>query len=66
MFLVFNIIIRSRNRCISILSIKKKNFLEVKYIIQSLSAERLKRAKEYLKVSKKTTNNITDLIYRAV
>ena len=36
------------------LSVKRKNFLEVEYIIQSLSAKRLERAKEYLEVSGKT------------
>ena len=38
------------------LSVKRKNFLEVKYIIQLLSAKRLERTKEHLEVSKKTTN----------
>ena len=38
------------------LSIKKKNFLEVECIIWLLSTKRLKRAKEHLKVSEKTTN----------
>ena len=38
------------------LSVKKRNFLEVERIIQLLSIKRLKRAKEYLEVSKKTTN----------
>jgi hypothetical protein len=38
------------------LSIKRKNFLEVEYIVQSLSIKRLKRAKEHLEVSKKTAN----------
>ena len=45
------------------LSVKKKNFLEVEYIIQLLSIKRLKRAKEDLKVFKKTTNkNINQLL----
>ena len=35
---------------------KRKNFLKVEHIIWLLSAGKLKRAKEYLKVSKKTTN----------
>ena len=38
------------------LNVKKKNFLKVECIIQLLSTERLERAKEYLKVFKKTTN----------
>ena len=56
MFLIFNIIVRLRNCYISILSVKRKNFSEVECIIQLLSTERLKRAKEYLEVFKKTTN----------
>ena len=55
-FLVFNIIVRLRNHYISMLSVKKKNFLEVERIIQLLSTKRLKRAKEYLEVSGKTTD----------
>ena len=38
------------------LSVKRKNFLEVEYIIQLLSVKRLKRAKEHLEVFKKITN----------
>ena len=56
MFLVFNILVRLRNHHINMLSVKRKNFLEVEYIIQLLSTKRLKRAKEHLKVSKKITN----------
>ena len=56
MFLVFNIIVRLKNYHISILSVKKKNFLKVEYIIRLLSTKRLNRTKEYLKVFRKTTN----------
>ena len=38
------------------LSVKKKNFLEVERIIQLLNTKRLKRAKKHLEVFKKTTN----------
>ena len=38
------------------LSVKRKNFLKVEYIIWLLSTKRLERAKEHLKVSRKTTN----------
>ena len=38
------------------LSVKKKNFLEVERIVRLLSTERLERAKEHLEVSGKTTN----------
>ena len=38
------------------LSVKKKNFLKVEYIVRLLSIKRLKRAKEHLEVFKKTIN----------
>ena len=38
------------------LNIKKKNFLKVERIIRLLSTKKLKRAKEHLKISKKTTD----------
>ena len=56
MFLVFNIIVKLRNCRISILNVKKKNFLKVERIIQLLSTKRLKRAKEHLEISRKTSN----------
>jgi len=55
-FLIFNIGVRSRNRYISILSVARKNFIEVERIIRSLSEKRLKRARAELKESRKTAN----------
>ena len=50
----------------SILSVKKKNFLKVERIIQLLSTKRLKRAKEHLKVSRKTTNKGINQLLRSL
>ncbi|KAH7343092.1 hypothetical protein BKA66DRAFT_434552, partial [Pyrenochaeta sp. MPI-SDFR-AT-0127] len=41
LFLIFNILIRFRNYYISIISIIKRNFLEVEYIVRLLGIERL-------------------------
>jgi hypothetical protein len=38
------------------LSVKRKNFLKVECIVQLLNIKRLKRAKEYLEVFRKTTD----------
>ena len=66
MFLVFNILVRSRNRRVSMLSVKRKNFSEVEYIVRLLSAERLERAKEYLEVSGKTTDEGINQLLRSL
>lgn len=65
-FLVFNIIVRSRNRRVSMLSVKRKNFSEVERIVRLLSTERLKRAKEYLEVSGKTTDEGINQLLRSL
>lgn len=52
-FLVFNMLVRSRNRRVSMLSVTRKNFPEVERVVRSLSAKRLERAKEELEVSGK-------------
>ncbi len=52
-FLIFNIEVRLKNRCISILNVTRKNFFDVECIVQSLSPERLKIAKVELKASGK-------------
>src|SRR2546429_9848691 len=57
-FLVFNMLVKSKNRRVSMLSVRRKNFPEVERIVQSLSAERLKRAKEDLEVSGKTIDKV--------
>jgi len=55
-FLIFNIIVKWRNRRVSMLSVKRKNFPDVERIVRSLSIERLERAKEDLKTSSKSTD----------
>ena len=65
-FLVFNIIVRSRNRRVSMLSVKKKNFSEVERIVRLLSTERLERAKEHLEVSGKTTDEGINQLLRSL
>ena len=55
-FLVFNKMVQSRNRRASMLSVTKKNFPDVERTVRSLSAEQLKRAKEDLEKSGKTTD----------
>ncbi len=55
-FLVFNMMVKWKNRNVSMLSVTKKNFPDVERIIRSLTAERLKKAKEDLKVSGKSTD----------
>ena len=48
------------------LSVKKNNFLEVEYIIRLLSIKRLERAKEYLEVSRKTTDKGINQLLRSL
>jgi hypothetical protein len=55
-FLVFNMLVKWRNRRASMLSVTKKNFPDVERAVRSLSGERLERAKEDLKVSGKSTD----------
>jgi hypothetical protein len=55
-FLVFNMMVKWRNRRVSMLSVTRKDFPKVERVIRSLSAERLERAKEDLKVLKKSTD----------
>jgi hypothetical protein len=55
-FLVFNMRVRSRNRQVSMSSMKRKNFPEMERIVQSLSTERLQTAKAELEATGKTTD----------
>lgn len=65
-FLVFNMLVRSRNRRVSMLSVTRKNFPEVERVVRSLSAERLERAKEELEVSGKTTDEGVNKLLRSL
>ncbi|KAF2183359.1 hypothetical protein K469DRAFT_583657, partial [Zopfia rhizophila CBS 207.26] len=55
-FLIFNIGVRLRNCRVSILSIKRKNFLRVKHIIHLLSLKRLEITRVKLEILEKTIN----------
>src|SRR6266566_5177327 len=48
-FLIFNIDVRSKNRRINIANICRKDFVEMKRIVQSLDPGRLEKAKIKLK-----------------
>lgn len=65
-FLVFNMLVRSKNRRVSMLSVKRKDFPEVERIVQSLSAERLERAKKDMEVSGKTTDDGVNQLLRSL
>ncbi|KAF2191258.1 hypothetical protein K469DRAFT_556942, partial [Zopfia rhizophila CBS 207.26] len=55
-FLIFNIEVRLRNRRVNMLSVIRKNFLRIKYIIHLLSLERLEITRVKLEILEKTTN----------
>ena len=55
-FLVFNMVVRSRNRRVSMLSVSRAEFRKVEQIVHSLSRERLEKAKAELEASAKTTD----------
>jgi hypothetical protein len=55
-FLVFNMRVKSRNRQVSMSSMKRKNFPEMERIVQSLSKERLQAAKAELEATGKSTD----------
>ena len=48
--------VRSRNHCISIFNVTRKNFSDIERIVRLLSLERLEMAKVKLKASGKTVN----------
>lgn len=55
-FLVFNISVRSKNRRVSMLSVKRQNFRKIERIVGSLSADRLAAARTELENSGRTTD----------
>ena len=55
-FLVFDMMVKWRNRRVSMLSVTRKNFPDVERIVRSLSFERLERAKKELKDLPKSTD----------
>ncbi|EKG09266.1 hypothetical protein MPH_13720, partial [Macrophomina phaseolina MS6] len=65
-FLVFNMGVRSRNRRVSMGSVRKKDFPDVERIVRSLSAARLENAKAELEASGKTTDKGVNLLLRSL
>ncbi|PVH96966.1 hypothetical protein DM02DRAFT_644457 [Periconia macrospinosa] len=63
-FLVFNKLVRLRNHRVSMMSVSRKEFPEVESIVQSLSAQRLERARDELKASGKTTDAAVNQLLR--
>jgi hypothetical protein len=65
-FLVFNIGVRSRNRRVSLASVRKKDFAEVERVVRSLTAARLEDAKAELEASGKTTDKEVNQLLRSL
>ncbi|KAF2177813.1 hypothetical protein K469DRAFT_351650 [Zopfia rhizophila CBS 207.26] len=63
-FLLFNKLVRFRNHHVSMMSVSRKEFPEVERIVQSLSAQRLERARDELKASGKTTDGAVSQLLR--
>ncbi|EKG09158.1 hypothetical protein MPH_13842 [Macrophomina phaseolina MS6] len=63
-FLVFNMGVRSRNRRVSMGSVRKKDFPEVERIVRSLTAARLENAKVELEASGKTADKGVNALLR--
>jgi hypothetical protein len=62
-FLVFNILVRMRNQRVSMMSVKRRSFNEVKRVVNSLGLQRLEVAKMQLMASGKTTDaDVMDLL----
>lgn len=65
-FLVFNMLVRFRNHRVSMMSVSRKDFPEVQRIIQSLSKERLEKAKEELQSSGRTNDGAVSQLLRSL
>jgi hypothetical protein len=65
-FLVFNKLVRFRNHRVSLMSVARKDFAEVKHDVASLSAERLERAKEELQSSGGTSDRAVNRLLRSL
>ncbi|PVH91107.1 hypothetical protein DM02DRAFT_706769 [Periconia macrospinosa] len=62
-FLVFNMLMRMRNHRVSMMSVKRRSFNEVKRIVDSLGLQRLEVARGQLMASGKTTDaDVMDLL----
>lgn len=65
-FLVFNMLARSRNCRVSMMSVKRQNFAEAEGIVRHLSAERLEAAKVELETSGKTSDGDVNKLLRSL
>ena len=65
-FLVFNLGVRSRNRRVSMLSLKRRNFAEVEQIVHSLSPERLEAARAELENTGRTVGLEVNQLLRSL
>ncbi|KAF1993896.1 hypothetical protein P154DRAFT_476817, partial [Amniculicola lignicola CBS 123094] len=65
-FLVFNMLVRSRNRRVSMMSVVGKDFPEVERIVQSLSAQRLEMAERELETSGRTNDEAVNKLLRSL
>ncbi|KAM6514229.1 hypothetical protein FALCPG4_015386 [Fusarium falciforme] len=65
-FLVFNIGVRSRNRRVSMASVRKSDFPEVERTIQALTASRFERARVELEAFGKTTDQGVNRLLRSL
>lgn len=65
-FLVFNIGVRSRNRRVSMASVRKRDFPLVEGIVQSLTTARLEKAKIELENSGKTSDEDVNRLLRSL
>ncbi|PVH90075.1 hypothetical protein DM02DRAFT_548459, partial [Periconia macrospinosa] len=65
-FLVFNMLVRYRNHQVSMMSVTRKEFPEVERVVQSLSAERLERARDEIQASGKTSDGAVNQLLRSL
>ncbi|EMT69198.1 hypothetical protein FOC4_g10000459 [Fusarium odoratissimum] len=66
LFLVFNIRVRSRNRRVSMASIRKSDFPQVEHTIKELTAARLEKASIELESSGKTADPAVNQLLRSL
>lgn len=63
-FLVFNILLRSSNRRISMVRMTKNSFNRAEQVYQSLTADQLRRAEEEMRQNKTTTDDDVSFLLR--
>jgi hypothetical protein len=65
-FLVFNMLVRYRNHQVSMMSVTRKDFPEVERVVQTLSAQRLEKAREELEALGKTSDDAVNRLLRSL